>query len=75
MTRDVGELKITAEGDVCHFKVRLVRAISDAGHGICQGLSGQAHVGIGVREHVEILRWKTRYDESAKLFDENLQNS
>jgi hypothetical protein len=38
-------------------------------------LSGQAHVGIGVREHVEKLIWKTRYDESAKLFDENLQNS
>jgi hypothetical protein len=37
--------------------------------------SGQAHVGLGVREHVEKLRWKIRYDESAKLFDENLQNS
>jgi hypothetical protein len=35
----------------------------------------QAHVGVGVREHVERLEWKTLYDESAKLFDENLQNS
>jgi hypothetical protein len=35
----------------------------------------QAHVGVGVREHVKRLEWKTRYDESAKLFDENLQNS
>ena len=31
--------------------------------------------GVGVREHVKRLRWKTHYDESAKLFDENLQNS
>jgi len=46
-----------------------------AGHGIAPGLSGQAHVGAGVREHVKRLGWKTRYDESTKLFDESLQKS
>jgi hypothetical protein len=45
------------------------------GHGIPSGSSDQTHVGVGVREHVKRLEWKTRYDESAKLFDENLQNS
>jgi hypothetical protein len=45
------------------------------GHGIPSGWSEQAHVSVGVREHVQRLEWKTRYDESAKLFDENLQNS
>jgi hypothetical protein len=45
------------------------------GDGMPPGLSGQAHVGVGVREHVKKLEWKTRYDESAKLFDENLQKS
>jgi hypothetical protein len=44
-------------------------------HGKRPGLSGHAHVGVGVREHVERLGWKTRYDESMKLFDESLQNS
>jgi len=44
-------------------------------HGISPGLSGHAHVGVGVREHVKKLGWKTRYDESTKLFDESLQNS
>ena len=44
-------------------------------HGIPSGSSEQAHVGVGVREHVRRLEWKTRDDESAKLFDENLQNS
>jgi hypothetical protein len=39
------------------------------------GSPEQAHVGVGVREHVRRLEWKPRYDESAKLFDENLQNS
>jgi hypothetical protein len=28
-----------------------------------------------VREHVKRLEWKTRHEESAKLLDENLQNS
>lgn len=37
--------------------------------------SEQGHVGVGVREHVKRLEWKTGYDESGKLFDENLQNS
>ena len=45
------------------------------GYGMPSGSSEQAHVGVGVREHVKRLEWKTRYDESAKLFDENLQNS
>ena len=45
------------------------------GHGKRPGSREQAHVGVGVREHVKRLEWKTRYDESAKLFDENLQNS
>jgi hypothetical protein len=45
------------------------------GHGIPASLSGQAHVGVGVREHVKKLGWKTRYDESTKLFDESLQKS
>jgi hypothetical protein len=45
------------------------------GYGIPLGSSEQAHVGSGVREHVKRLEWKTRYDESVKLFDENLQNS
>ena len=44
-------------------------------HGKPSGSSEQAHVGVGVRDHVKRLEWKTRYDESAKLFDENLQNS
>jgi hypothetical protein len=44
-------------------------------HGKRPGSSEQAHVGIGVRAHVKRLEWKIRYDESAKLFDENLQNS
>jgi hypothetical protein len=35
----------------------------------------QVHVGVGVRGHVRRLEWKFRYDESGKLFDENLQNS
>jgi hypothetical protein len=26
---------------------------------------------VGEREHVNRLEWKTRYDESEKLFDEN----
>ena len=57
------------------FKMPVLRASGAAGHGIPPGSSGQAHVGVGVREHVKRLEWKTRYDESAKLFDENLQNS
>jgi len=44
-------------------------------HGIPSGSSEQAHVGVGVRGHVKRREWKTRYDESAKLFDENLQSS
>jgi hypothetical protein len=44
-------------------------------HGKRLGSRKQAHVSAGVREHVRKLEWKTRYDESAKLFDENLQNS
>ena len=39
------------------------------------GSHEQAHVGVGVRVHVRRLEWKTRYEESEKLFDENLQNS
>jgi len=45
------------------------------GHGKPSNSSEQAHVCVGVREHVRRLEWKTGYDESAKLFDENLQNS
>jgi hypothetical protein len=45
------------------------------GQGIPSSSSDQAHVGVGVREHVKGLEWKTRYDESTKLFDESLQNS
>ena len=45
------------------------------GHGMPSGSSEQAHVGAAVREHVKRLEWKTCYDESAKLFDESLQNS
>jgi hypothetical protein len=45
------------------------------GRGIRWDSSEQAYVGVGVREHVKRLEWKARYDESAKLFDENLQNS
>ena len=70
-----GEAEATAEGDVRRFKMPRLRASGAAGHGIPPGLSEQAHVGAGVREHVKRLEWKTRYDESAKLFDENLQNS
>jgi hypothetical protein len=55
--------------------MELVRACGARRHGIPQGLNGQAHVGVGVREHVKRLGWKTRYDESAKMFDENLQKS
>jgi hypothetical protein len=44
-------------------------------HGKPSALSGHAHVSVGVREHVKKLGWKTRYDESTKLFDESLQNS
>jgi hypothetical protein len=44
-------------------------------HGKHPGSREQAHVGVGVRGHVRMLEWKTRYDESGKLFDENLQNS
>ena len=39
------------------------------------GWREQAHVSVGVREHVSRLEWETCYDESAKLFDESLQNS
>jgi hypothetical protein len=46
-----------------------------AGMEIPPSLCEQVHVGAGVRKHVKPLEWKTRYDESAKLFDENLQNS
>ena len=67
--------KTTAEGDVCRFKMPVLRASSATGHGIPPGLSGRAHVAAGVREHVKRLEWKTHYDESAKLFDENLQTS
>lgn len=45
------------------------------GHGKPSGSSEKVHVGVGVRAHVKRLEWKTHYDESAKLFDENLQNS
>jgi len=45
------------------------------GHRMLSSSSEQAHLGVGVREHVKKLEWKIRYDESAKLFDENLQNS
>ena len=44
-------------------------------HGKRRGSREQAHVGVGVRGHVRRLEWQTRYDESRKLFDENLQNS
>jgi hypothetical protein len=44
-------------------------------HGRWPGSREQAHFGVGVRGHVRRLEWKTCYDESAKLFDENLQNS
>jgi hypothetical protein len=44
-------------------------------HGKGLGLSEQTHVSAGVREHVRKLEWKAVYDESAKLFDENLQNN
>lgn len=57
------------------LKLPFVQVSGAAGHDIPPGLSGQAHVGAGVREHVRRLEWKTRYDESAKAFDENLQNS
>jgi hypothetical protein len=68
-------VKTTADGDVCRFKMRFVRGSGAAGHGIPQGLIDQAHVGVGVREHVKRLGWKTFYDESTKLFDESLQKS
>ena len=45
------------------------------GDGIFSGWSGQAHVDVGVREHVKKLGWRTRYDESTKQFDESLQKS
>jgi hypothetical protein len=70
-----GEGKATAEGDVCRFKVALLRASGAAWHGIPRSLSGEAHIGVGVREHVKELGWKSRYDESMKLFDESLQKS
>ena len=70
-----GEAKATAEGDVRRFKMSVLQTSGGCGHGIPSGSSEQAHVGVGVREHVTRLEWKTRYDESAKLFDENLQNS
>jgi hypothetical protein len=69
------EAQTTAEGDVCRFKMPFVQLSGAAGHGKRPGLSGQAHVGAGVREHVKRLGWKTRYDESTKLFDESLQKS
>ena len=44
-------------------------------HGRRPASREQAHVGVGERGHVRRLEWKTRYEESEKLFDENLQNS
>ena len=70
-----GEAKVAAEDDVCRFKMPFVRVRGVAGHGIPPDLSGQAHIAAGVREHVKRPGWKTRYDESTKLFDENLQKS
>jgi hypothetical protein len=70
-----GEAKSTAEGDAWRFKISILRGSGGGGHGIPPSLCEQVHVGAGVRKHVKPLEWKTRYDESAKLFDENLQNS
>ena len=67
--------EVTAEGDAWRLKIPVLRGSGAAGHGIPPGLCEQAHVGGGVREHVKRLEWKTLYDESAKLLDENLQNS
>jgi len=70
-----GEAKASAEGDICRFKLPVLKTSGCCGYGTRRSLSGQAHVGVGVREHVKRLNWKARYDESAKLFDESLQKS
>lgn len=69
------EAKATAEGEGWGFKMSVLRASGAAGMEYLRVLSEQAHVDVGVREHVKRLEWKTRYDESIKPFDENLQNS
>ena len=75
MTEASCQAKKTADGDVWRFKMALLGAIGEGGHGKPPGSSEQAHVGADVREHVKRLEWKARYDESTKLFDEDLQNN
>ena len=75
MTEASGEAKNTAEGDAWRFKMPLLGACGADADGKHPVWNEQAHVGADMPEHVKRLEWKTRYDESTKLFDESLQKS
>ena len=63
------------KGDVWRFKVSVLRASGAAGMEYLRIRVNRRTSASACEGHIRRLEWKTRYDESAKLFDENLQNS